>query len=143
MEPHKIDSFIKTSLHRFLKPKQCKWDNCGQMFYNDYECYTHLKEVHSPKKHVKCKWEDCNFSSSNLNNNLNHAKRHYDLVQGICISCKSSFKWSFDLRRHNKNIHNDRSSKSLKSVHLFGMKIIVSQQNQNKVDNANIAFLLN
>ena len=145
MQSHTIDSFLKSAVHRFLKPKQCEWDRCGRKFYNDYECFIHVKEDHSPKKHVKCLWSECTFISSNCNNNVNHVKKHISLVQGICITCNSTFKWSFDLKRHNKNIHNDKSTKSLKSVNIFGMRIVVSQQDQDKdkIGNDKIAFLLN
>ena len=134
------DSFIKTALHRFLKQKTCLWGGCQESFYNDYECYLHLKKVHKPTKSHVCHWRNCQYQSQNMNNNINHIKKHFDLVQGICLSCSATFKWKFDLKRHLKNIHKDNNIE-YRSINIIGMKILITEQK--KILNDKISFLLN
>eukprot|EP00834_Sanchytrium_tribonematis_P005449 NODE_329_length_9526_cov_0.701708.p8 type:complete len:140 gc:universal NODE_329_length_9526_cov_0.701708:3095-3514(+) len=128
-----------------IKPLQqkrlCEWNGCNKLFESDQTCYEHVKVDHKPKKIHKCCWRTCDHYSHNPNNNLNHVKKHFKLIEGICLSCSTTFKWKFDLKRHLTNFHKgDEMSKQ--TIKFKGLQLQVTQKRK-IVHNSKIAFLLN
>eukprot|EP00835_Amoeboradix_gromovi_P005611 NODE_544_length_6876_cov_0.251439.p3 type:complete len:172 gc:universal NODE_544_length_6876_cov_0.251439:1994-2509(+) len=132
-------------LRRVLYPMMgqgsvCKWKNCNKDFPNDYDCYIHVKNAHSPNSSNKCCWNKCNHRSPNQNNNLNHVKKHFKLIQGICMECDKTFKWKFDLKRHIKSFH---STVQISQVELYGMQMTICEKTVDLPEKTNLSFILN
>ncbi len=123
------------------EPCRCLWKGCNLKFSNQLECYIHVKNQHKPKTQSRCLWENCAHSSGNWNNNLNHVKRHFKLIEGCCASCEITFKWKFDLKRHISRFHaNDTLSSE--SIMIKGLHLLIYDCKLS-VTNDSIAMLLN
>ncbi len=136
----------KRHLLKLLEPlmqrRQCLWDDCNIEFPNDYECMLHIKKDHVIKKHLKCLWKYCSYETDNPNNNVNHMKRHFNLIEGVCITCSASFKWKFDLKRHVSHFHKNEVVKT-QFIKFQGFSVMVCKKDMPIVLNDKIAFLLN
>ena len=36
---------------------------------------------------------------------INHVRKHFNIIEGICDICYISVKWKSDLKKHIKNFH--------------------------------------
>ena len=129
-------------LEPLMQPRVCEWEDCSISFRNEYECMQHCKRDHKIKKYNKCLWKYCNYTTENPNNNVNHMKKHFHLIEGVCLSCAASFKWKFDLKRHVSSFHKNENTKT-QYLRFEGFSVMVSKKHQPAVLNEKIALLLN
>ena len=127
-----------------MKATLCQWDNCFESFLNDYNCFQHVKKVHTPNMSNRCFWDKCEYQSPKRHNNLNHVKKHFKLVQGCCLICRKTFKWKFDLTKHVKHFHHEEDVLN-QSLNIEGIPLIstVRKSSAVKIESTSIAFLLN
>ena len=129
-------------LEPLMQPRTCEWGDCIKVFPNDYECMVHCKRDHKIKKYNKCQWKYCTYTTENPNNNANHLKKHFNLIEGVCLTCAASFKWKFDLKRHVSHFHKHENVKT-QLLRFQGFTVMVCKKDEPTVSNEKIAFLLN
>ena len=84
--------------------------------------------------------ESCKYSGSTTGRLNAHLKKHFYIVEAVCIVCrtKPSFKRRFDLKNHLDNFHRQEFIRSTKIVHKgFEVYVAVAVSNSLPVIQSN------
>eukprot|EP00835_Amoeboradix_gromovi_P004886 NODE_412_length_9112_cov_0.674692.p6 type:complete len:141 gc:universal NODE_412_length_9112_cov_0.674692:5246-4824(-) len=135
-------SLMLKLLDPIMHPRICEWENCHLEYPSDFLCMEHIKRDHKVRQSSKCQWRSCDYETNNPRNNANHLKKHFNNIEGICLTCKTRFKWRFDLKRHVSNFHKNEKTKTF-MVKIHENSVLICRVDDPKVLNKKIALLLN
>eukprot|EP00834_Sanchytrium_tribonematis_P007730 NODE_749_length_4226_cov_0.916404.p6 type:complete len:109 gc:universal NODE_749_length_4226_cov_0.916404:1739-1413(-) len=90
---------ILTSLVPTSMKSICLWTSnnlkCNRIFNNDAECFQHVRRDHQVRRLGICLWNNCYHQVKGSNNMGNHSKKHFNIIDAICLPCKVKFKWRY------------------------------------------------